>query len=70
MNLLCILFGHKPPVYAKTGWWTPGEQYAKVKVGVIDGIGRVHGEVNAPCARCSKEFTVALIHIPQLKPKE
>jgi len=64
MNILCKVFGHKPPVYAAKGLYSPGEEYAKVKIGATDGIGRVHARVVGECARCQEEFTVARIHIP------
>lgn len=66
MNWLCKLVGHQPPVYAKKGWYSPGEEYGRVRVGVTDGIGTVHGSVEATCARCGKEFVVARIHIPKV----
>jgi len=64
---LCTLFGHKPPVYAAKGWYSPGEQYGKVVLGALDGIGRQHACVEAECARCGDTFTVARIHVPKLK---
>jgi hypothetical protein len=68
MNIFCKLFGHQPPVYAKKGWYSPGEEYGKVVVGATDGIGRVHGHVNAECARCGTVFKVCRIHLPPNKP--
>jgi hypothetical protein len=65
MNLLCRIFGHKPPVYAKTGWWSPGEQYAKVSLDGVDGTGTQHAFVHGVCARCEKKFMVARIHLPR-----
>lgn len=62
--LICLLFGHKPPVYAKTGWYSPGEQYAKVKEFTEDGLGTRHGEVWAQCPRCQTKYKLCLIHIP------
>jgi hypothetical protein len=67
MSLLCVLVGHKPPVYAKKGWYSPGEEYADVHVGAVDGIGRVHAEVTAKCARCGAEFIVCRIHVPDVQ---
>lgn len=64
-KLLCRMFGHKPPVYAKKGWYSPGEEYGKVVLGGVDGIKRQHARVVAGCARCHEEFTVARIHVPQ-----
>lgn len=66
MNILCKMFGHKPPVYAKKGWYSPGEEYAKVRGDVVDGIGRHHAEVIGECARCKEEFRLARIHIPEV----
>lgn len=68
MKLLCSLFGHQPPVYAAKGWYSPGEEYGRVIVREKDGIGRVHASVEAECARCGTEFTVARIHVPEIKP--
>lgn len=64
MSLLCKLFGHQPPVYAKKGWWSPGEQYGQLFVGKTDETGRVHGECFAACARCEKRFKVMRVHTP------
>jgi len=64
MKLLCDLFGHKPPVYAAKGWYSPGEEYAQIVPGRIDGIDRWHGEVYAECARCQERFMVCRVHIP------
>lgn len=64
MKLLCRLVGHKPPVYARKGWYSPGEEYGKVVRGACDGIGREHGYVEAECARCGERFIVVRIHIP------
>lgn len=64
-NILCLLVGHKPPVYARKGWFSPGEEYGKVIEGPTDGIGRRHARVEAECARCNKTFTVCRIHIPK-----
>lgn len=65
MNLLCWMFGHSPPVYARKGWYSPGEQYGRVIEGATDGIGRWHGQVECECARCEKKFIMARIHIPK-----
>ena len=63
MNILCKIFGHQPPTYAKKGWYSPGEEYGKVIRGVVDGIGQEHAKVEAECARCGKRFIVARIHL-------
>lgn len=63
-NLLCKLVGHKPPVYAKKGWWSPGEEYGKLRYTGKDNIGREHAEVVAECARCQEKFVVARVSIP------
>ena len=66
MNLLCKVFGHKPPVYAKKGWYSPGEEYAKVGSNIqTDGIGRKHASVYSICPRCDKEFKLCMIHLPK-----
>lgn len=64
MNILCRLFGHKPPVYAKKGWYSPGEEYGRVVQTATDGMGQRHGHVDAECARCGSRFIVARIHLP------
>lgn len=64
MNFLCYVFGHKPPVYAKKGWYSPGEQYGVLTNFYTDGVGRVHSSVTADCARCHKKFVVARVHLP------
>ncbi|XKE45713.1 hypothetical protein LG302_00810 [Halomonas organivorans] len=70
MKLLCKIFGHQPPVYAKKGWWSPGQEYGRLHSGITDGIGREHGHVTAKCARCKEEFKVARVHlIPTAKEK-
>lgn len=70
MNILCKLFGHQPPVYAKKGWYSPGEEYGSVIVNGTDGTGCVHAKVEAKCARCDEKFIVARIHIPTQFTKE
>lgn len=65
MNILCKIFGHKPPVYAKKGWFSPGEEYAKVEKNIItDGIGRKHAVIKSKCPRCGIEFKLCRIHLP------
>lgn len=64
-NILCLIFGHQPPVYAKKGWYSPGEEYAKTLYTGTDGCGREHYLVLATCARCEeKKVTIARIHGP------
>jgi hypothetical protein len=58
------MFGHQPPVYARKGWYSPGEEYGRVRKCGVDGIGREHAIVEAECARCRKIFNVARIHLP------
>lgn len=69
MKWLCRMVGHKPPVYAKSGWYSPGEQYGEVNVLGEDGIGRVHAFVKGKCTRCGDTFVVVRIHVPKLKEK-
>lgn len=64
MNALCKVFGHQPPIYADRGWFSPGEEYAVVKGGYTDGVGRVHAEVISECPRCKEKFKLCRIHIP------
>ena len=63
-NLLCWAFGHQPPVYAKKGWYSPGEEYGRVSGGYVDGLDRAHYMLHAECARCGTEFMVARFHGP------
>jgi 5-methylcytosine-specific restriction endonuclease McrA len=63
MKLLCKLFGHQPPVYAKKGWSSPGQEYGRLESGKIDGIGREHGHVEGKCARCGVVFKLARVHL-------
>lgn len=65
MNILCKLFGHQPPVYAKRGWFSPGEQYGRITSSETDGIGRVHCTIASECPRCRKNFMVCRVHLPQ-----
>ena len=66
MNILCKLFGHKPPVYGRKGWWSPGEEYAVVdRHPYADGTGRLHASVTAECPRCNQKFRLCRIHLPQ-----
>jgi hypothetical protein len=65
-NILCLIFGHQPPVYAKKGWFSPGQEYAKVSKNIqIDGIGRKHADIYSECPRCKKEFRICKIHLPE-----
>lgn len=62
MNILCRLFGHKPPVYADKGWYSPGEEYGRLRRVGKDGIGRVHAVIECNCARCNEFFIAARVH--------
>lgn len=64
MNILCKIFGHKPPVYACKGWWSPGEEYALLRNIDRDGTGRFHAMVFGKCARCENEFKICRVHPP------
>jgi len=65
MKILCKIFGHLPPVYAKKGWYSPGEEYAKVDSNIVtDGIGCRHAIVKSECPRCGEEFKLCRIHLP------
>lgn len=69
MKILCRVVGHKPPVYAKSGWYSPGEEYGRLVGAIQDGIGRVHSEVHATCARCGESFKIARVHLPERESK-
>lgn len=62
MNLLCRWFGHQPPVYAAKGWYSPGEEYARVLPGGEDGMGIRHDRVESECPRCGEKFILCRIH--------
>lgn len=64
-ELVCKVVGHKPPTYAKKGWYSPGEEYAEVILGPIDGTGLRHATVYGTCARCESCFRLARIHLPK-----
>lgn len=65
MNILCKWFGHKPPVYGPKGWWSPGEEYGRLRNLITDGCGRVHAIVTGECARCGEKFDMARVHLPR-----
>jgi hypothetical protein len=64
MRFICKLVGHQPPVYAKSGWYSPGQEYGRLELGAVDGIGRQHATVVGDCARCGKQFRLARVHVP------
>lgn len=64
-RLICKIFGHQPPVYARKGWYSPGEQYAQLTSRQVDGIGRVHCTVASECPRCGDKFVLCRVHLPQ-----
>ena len=59
MNLLCKLFGHKPPSYTQH---TGGEYYKTQGVTYVDGIGRPHLDLTAACPRCSEIYFAGRVH--------
>lgn len=67
MKWLCKLFGHQPPIYAKPCWGGTGQEYAKVKPGTVDGVGRWHSTVESECPRCGEKFMLCRIHVPKDK---
>lgn len=66
-KLLCKLFGHQPPVYGRKGWWSPGEEYARISPNYLerDGIGREHVVVMSECPRCKEKFKLCRLHLPE-----
>jgi len=68
-RLVCKIVGHQPPVYGRKGWWSPGEEYAKVRLDGRDGIGREHAEVVGECPRCGESYRVCRIHVPKIDSK-
>lgn len=68
MSLRCQLFGHKPPVYSRRGWWSPGNEYANPPHSIqIDGTGRVHAVIDGECARCGRTVRLCRIHLPTIR---
>lgn len=65
MSFLCKIFGHKPPIYAEKGWYSPGEEYAKVEIREKDGLGIIHAVVKSECPRCGEVFKLCRIHLPR-----
>lgn len=59
MNLVCRLFGHKPPSESST----VGGEYGSIRYSVVDGIGRQHAELYGECPRCGKEYRVMRTHV-------
>lgn len=66
-KLICAVFGHSPPCYAKQGWYSPGEQYGHAVSDQLDGINRQHYKLYAECARCEEKFMVARFSIKNPK---
>lgn len=64
MNLLCKLFGHKPPQYGSHLGWG-GFEYMDVRIVTTDGIGRVHADIVGDCPRCKQSYVVGKIHVPK-----
>lgn len=62
-NLFCYVFGHQPPVYADKGWYSPGEEYAKIKNIIVDNINRKHAIIYSECPRCGKEYKLCMLII-------
>lgn len=58
--VLCWLFYHRTH-----GDRFSGAEYMTITTRVVDGIGRVHAEIKAPCARCGKTFRVGQVHMPE-----
>lgn len=63
MKFICKIFGHKVPSANRPGWYSPGEQYAKLSAGVVDGANRQHATVHAICERCGEEYLVCRVHL-------
>ena len=64
-KILCKLFGHQT-----NGNRFDGSEYMSCGNIVIDGIGRMHMDIETECARCEKYFRVGRIHIPFGKIKD
>lgn len=59
MSILCKLFGHKPPEYAKT----IGARYLRgTGPEWLDGINRPHLDLIGECPRCKKVYQVGTVH--------
>lgn len=63
MNIICLIFGHRPAF----GWYhSEGNGYFDVECGAVDGVGRQHATLYIRCERCSKKYQVGKIHIPEI----
>lgn len=62
MSILCAIFGHKSHEHTFSG-----AEYMHIKVGPIDGIGRVHATLYAICPRCGQRHRAGAIHLPKQK---
>jgi hypothetical protein len=63
MNLLCKIFGHKPPEYGRNKGWG-GSEYMDIQIFTTDGIRREHAYVEGQCPRCEQTYTVGKVHVP------
>jgi hypothetical protein len=68
VNLLCLLFGHMPPQYARRKGWG-GWEYCDLGTPCTDNIGRQHVEIFGDCARCERRFQVGKTHLPTQEPR-
>lgn len=61
MNILCAIFGHKPPQYGGK------PHYAKSPPASIwtDGTGRGHVNLYGACDRCGESFRIVSFHPPK-----
>jgi len=66
MSIICKVFGHISPMQREGGWFSPGQEYATVRNGAVDGINRHHADILYDCDRCGKKkITLCRIHIPR-----
>lgn len=67
MNILCKMFGHKPPRLTwENGFPFPGgKTYLKISMPpIVDGVGRQHVYLKGECARCEAEFSAYMAYLP------
>ena len=57
------MFGRKRECKHVATGWMRGTPYAWMHHSVIDGIGRIHGDMYATCDKCGEKFLMCKIHV-------
>ena len=63
-NLVCKLFGHKPPLCARHDLHTTDKEFCTLHFYSTDNVGRTSAYVVGDCPRCGEEYVVAHVHVP------